>query len=474
VVAAHPRLLLTAAEKSRLLLKVSANDPSWLALKNRADTLATYTINQYTFATSSAAPLNTIYYTYQGEGWYSATLPLALAYQMTGDTKYSNKLIELAQEMIRAQTDAANPPGGYPIQLDSYYASRNVAAVIAIIYDYCYDQLSSTLKSQMVTLMNDYFDDVRINGYQAQTYSNAADGNYFGGHLYGVALMGYASYGNNPGDNPRAQEMIEWARVRFDGTLGPTLTSPGMPSRVPGAWRTQCFDGGMRPAVAFTLNSPDITGAPFKGGFDFQAWSYGSEEYSRMIDYMLIVKSATGEDIVTPHIDWFSQIPRAEKHALFPNRFMIDPTGDWGGFQGAVIIRELPIRLASILAGTDDGPGAQHFAFSEIAESNITNVQVFPAPRMGRVFLQRLCSSVHRARSSAVLHRLRAELPAGRAEPGRHERGDPLLSHAQRLDGHGDVGIHRDGIAVVGRSPALHGWASDHGSRQRLSARQCF
>jgi hypothetical protein len=132
--------------------------------------------------------------------------------------------------------------------------------------------------------------------------------------------------------------------------------------------------------VALDYNGPNISGNPFKGGFDFQAWSYGSEEFSRMINYMLIVKTATGEDILAPHIDWFSQILRAAKHALFPNRFMIDPTGDWGGNQGAVIIRELPVRLAFILAGTADGPAAQHLAYSGIAESNIPGVEVFPTP----------------------------------------------------------------------------------------------
>ena len=67
-------------------------------------------------------------------------------------TKYSNELIQLAQEMIRAQSDPDNnPPNGLPpIRLDSYYPSRNVAAVIAFIYDYCYDQLSASLKTQMI------------------------------------------------------------------------------------------------------------------------------------------------------------------------------------------------------------------------------------------------------------------------------------------------------------------------------------
>ncbi|MBI4469734.1 MAG: hypothetical protein HY650_10475 [Acidobacteria bacterium] len=374
VIGTHPRLLLTNAEKSRLLAKKNANDVSWQALKARADTLATYSIHPYKFATSSDSPEGTIYYTYQGEGWYEATLPLAFAYQMTGDTQYSNKLIQLAQEMIRAQSDPDNqPPDGLPpIRPDNYYPSRNLASVLAFIYDYCYDQLSASLKSQIIMLMNDYYDDVSVNGYQAQTYSYAAGGNFFGGHLYGVALMGYASFG----DNPRAQEMIEWARIRFDGMPGPTLDA----SKIPESWRTQCFEGGMRPAASRDFNGPDITGNPFKGGFDFQGWSYGSEEYSRMIDYLLIVKSATGEDLIAPRIDWFSQILRAEKHALFPNRFMIDPSGDWGGYQGAVISRALPTRLAFILAGTADGPTAQHFVYSEIAEPTIPEVTIYPPP----------------------------------------------------------------------------------------------
>lgn len=380
VINTHPRLLLSAADRSRLIAKKNANDPSWQALKARADTLATYTIHPYKSATNFESPLNTIYYTYQGEGWLSDTLPLAFAYQLTGDTKYSGKLIELAQEMIRAQSDPDNnPPIGIPpIQPDSYYASRNVASTLAFIFDFCYDQLSAPLKAQMVTLMNQYYDDVKVNGYQAQNFSSAADGNYFGGHLYGVGLMGFASFG----DNPRAQELIEWARIRFDGTPAPTLT----PAQIPAAWRTQVFDGGERPSVALDFNGPAITGNPFRGGFDFQAWSYGSEEFSRMMDYMLTVKSATGEDIITPHINWFSQILRAEKHALFPNRFLIDPTGDWGGFQGAVISKELPTRLAFMLAGTSDGPGAQQFASSGIDASTISNVQVFPAPEWVDLF----------------------------------------------------------------------------------------
>jgi|GEM_PF-4008831 hypothetical protein len=89
--AEHPRLLLSPDVKTRLLARKDAGDSTWLALKTQADTLTTYAIFPYNYARRSEEPNNTIFYDYQGEGWYAATLPLALAYQMTGDKVYSAK-----------------------------------------------------------------------------------------------------------------------------------------------------------------------------------------------------------------------------------------------------------------------------------------------------------------------------------------------------------------------------------------------
>src|SRR5438477_3140448 len=103
--------------------------------------------------------------------------------------------------------------------------------------------------------------------------------------------------------------------------------------------------------------APFATGAPFKGGFDFQGWAYGAETFSRLIDYFLTVRSATGEDLITPRQSWFSQMFRALKESLMPDRFKVDPSGDWGSDYGAVMGRALPVRLCNILSGTPDGPG---------------------------------------------------------------------------------------------------------------------
>src|SRR5262249_39635789 len=156
------------------------------------------------------------------------------------------------------------------------------------------DGLGASRKSKMVALMNTWFDDMRANAYQIATN---ADGNYYGGHLLCAAAMGFAS----SGDNSRAGEMIDFARIRFDGTPGSVP-----PSDVPDTYFSQVFEGGFPPAVAQGFNGPKITGAPFKGGFDFQGWAYGSGEYTRIIDYLLMVKTATGEDLITGNLSWFS------------------------------------------------------------------------------------------------------------------------------------------------------------------------
>jgi hypothetical protein len=361
VIETHPRILISAGTKPRLLSKMNAADPSWTALKSRADILSTYTILPYKYQTRTDEPPNTIFYDYQGEGWFYAAMPLALAFEMTGDTVYSNKLMELVDEMIRAQSDPDNkPPNGVgPLAPDSYYSTRHICPVLAVVYDWCYDVIGAPRRSAMVTMMNTYFDELRDSAYQRNDHS---DGNYFVGHLFATAMMGYASFG----DNPRAQEMIDYARIRFDGTSSALIDQ----DHTPADFFTQQFEGGVKPEVARDYLGPNITGAPFKGGFDFQGWAYATATFDMIIDYMLAVKSATTEDLAAPRMTWFSQILRAEKHTLMPNHFETDPSGDFGSIYGAVVGHSLPLRLAFMLAGSADGPGAQHFVTSEIAAAS--------------------------------------------------------------------------------------------------------
>lgn len=361
VVATHPRILLTPAVKAQLLARKNASDPRWLRLKARADELVTFSFFPYKWATRTTEPPNTIFYDYQGEGWSSAAMPLGLAYQMTGDTAYSNKLFGLVDEMLRAQTDPDNmPPLGLgPLVPDNYYSTRNLCPVLAIVFDWCNDQLTPARRTSIVSLMNLYYNELRDSAYQRNDH---ADGNYYVGHMFGTALMGYASFG----DNPKAQEMIDWARIRFDGTTSALIDA----EHTPEDFFAQLFEGGTRPQPAREYNGPYITAAPHKGGIHLQGWAYGTATYNWIIDYMLTVRSATGEDLIARHGSWMSQMLRALKSGLLPNRFEMDPTGDYGGNYGAVMFRSLPVRLAHVLAGTADGPGAQNFAYNEIAKTS--------------------------------------------------------------------------------------------------------
>lgn len=386
----HPRLMMDSTVRTRLIDKKVANDPTWTTLKAKADKLKNYPVEPFKYSTRYNWYSNRIFYGYQGTGWYESVMPLGLAYQMTGDTAYSNKLMELADELIRAESDPENmaPNGTSPVRVNISYASRYVAPTIAIIYDWCYDRLGSTRKSQMIDLMNIYFDSLRST-YNYRSYENNGPsiGNYFGGHLFAVAYMGYATYG----DNPRAQQMIDWARIRFDGTSSALLTSSDIPTRN----RVQAFEG---PYPAYferaRLGSWNTgTGAPFKGGFNFQGWSYGPNEFIRMVDYMLTVKTATGEDLIAQYQHWYTGMFRSMRHALYPNRITIDPVGDWGGNQGAVISHSLPARIAYTLENTPDSAAAQHFVYTEIPQNGTygyyaKDVTIYPIPEWEAFFFK--------------------------------------------------------------------------------------
>ena len=101
----HPRLLVNSDGLPALRARASAAGPAWLALKQRADMLATYTIFPYDYQNRTAEPNNSIFYDYQGEGWFRSTMPLGLAFLASGNVSYTNKLIALADELIRAQAD---------------------------------------------------------------------------------------------------------------------------------------------------------------------------------------------------------------------------------------------------------------------------------------------------------------------------------------------------------------------------------
>src|SRR6185503_14082067 len=86
-----------------------------------------------------------------------------------------------------------------------------------------------------------------------------AYGNYFGGHVMGFGLAGYAT----ESDNPRGREITAHVRRLFDTHVPPAFTSGG-----------------------------------FAGGYPIEGYVYGANHFQRLLFYMLAVKTATGEDLL--------------------------------------------------------------------------------------------------------------------------------------------------------------------------------
>ena len=365
VISSRPRVLLNSTIKTQLIAKKNANDPTWIALKQQADEFCTWPIvSPYTNPLNHQYRNDEINYYYQGSRWVEVTIPLALAYQITGDTKYSNKLKQLADVIIGG--------GNEPVQEGLGYAARNVGRAVAIIYDWCYDELTSTQRTGLVTIMKEYHKYLRKNspsGGEAYQNDFSATGNYYWGHPDADSFMGYAIAGDdNIGDvNITSAEMIAWARQRFNGEIINSL--PQNTSNISyraSDWVKQTFDGGYPSLAGRGTNLTDDKGNPHKGGIHVQGWSYGSDVFSQYIDYVQLVKTATNEDLITPNEQWWIDMLKAQKHSLLPNGYHNDEMGDNGTNYGIRLRKALPLRLAYVLQGTIHGQRAQQFLQNEL------------------------------------------------------------------------------------------------------------
>lgn len=393
IVSTHPRVLLNGAIKAQLLNKKNNNEASWQALQAKADELTTYTVLSWNENTYTSEPSNHICYSYQGGGWYDAAFNLGMAHQLTKGNAtgnqpdiYSNKLIALADTILAAQDNyflyGANDTIR-PIRVDSYYPSRFVCRAVAVIYDWCYDELGSTRRTQLANLMNHYYDAIRANGYQTQARSGD---NYFSGHFVGIGFMGYATHG----DNSRAQEMIDWADNRFDGSMYTSLGADTAKTHF-----TQTFLGDYPINLSTeTYNNPThIVGAPCQGGVYVEGWAYGAT-LARVLDYMQVRQTAANEATFDTYHPWLIALLKAQKHSLHPNRSEIDFFSDYGGSYGAFAPLYLTTRLAAILANTPEGAGAQHLRYNFVQppdnECLFSSGFVFPDEAWERFYFEDL------------------------------------------------------------------------------------
>ena len=159
----------------------------------------------------------------------------ALMYKVTGNTTYRdfsigrvNKLVTDAMALI----NAGKPPG---VTYDSFLYVGEGLGEAALVYDWCFDALTSTQKSQWIAYMNAVLYNVwhpssgNWNGVPWTWTGWATEdpfNNYHYSFLEATALVGLATQG----DNPQAQGWLDLFRVtKFGNTLVPKFntTVPG-------------------------------------------------------------------------------------------------------------------------------------------------------------------------------------------------------------------------------------------------------
>lgn len=132
-----------------------------------------------------------------------AIIPLALAYQITGDVDYAEASKAAIIKLLKRDLS----PGS------SFTEMSNLSETIvhiAVGFDWLYDYLRADEKTFMVKEVNRYMNTLMLDYVESPWHGHAIR------HLSSIGLWGYASYG----DNSRAQEFIDHARQkRFNKLL---------------------------------------------------------------------------------------------------------------------------------------------------------------------------------------------------------------------------------------------------------------
>lgn len=383
VVASRPRIFLDAPTKAALFAKKNSNSADWTNLLAAANKYLPHTVIPWNPVNAgSSAYYNTgdVFYSYCGSNWEEAALILGMAHQLTktnnagaNATAYSNKMLALADVIIKGYADYPPNTTYQPniFQYNSSYATRHVGKTIAVIYDWCYDELGATRKAALLNVMKDWFTFMSAKPYVLNQLQDDPTGNYFIGHLICAGYMGYAI----GSDDPMSQKMIDFARQRAIGTPGSLNPNTTTSAETAHNYFTQSVKGGLPSGASKSYLGPKtILAAPQQDGIPVQGWSYGGASTSFLIDYYYLVKSCTGEDLMQTDASFktfMTKTAEALVHAYTPSNFQYDNANDNGSFLGCVTSYGLPLRLSAILEGTPQGPNIEYFYKTALKPVNL-------------------------------------------------------------------------------------------------------
>ena len=301
--APHPRIWLDDATTTRLNGLVTANDPTWVALKAQADQLLAYTVPAYD---ANACSANQICFTYGGVGWLNAVQPLGLAYRMTGNVAYANQ--------VKAILNAMAAAGTAPMVWNSGYASRGAVLALALGYDWVYDQLNDADKANYASVLDTWWTWTQTSGGAYAWYGVPnPDDNYYGGVIVGFGLAALAV----EGDDSNASAMQSAILTSFN---------------------------------TYVMGRTGILQQSALGGYPIEGFNYGHTSFMRLIQYMWGMKTAGKSDLLSASGTWIRTLAKSLLYNLKPDMWSTTDEGAFTGSYSHVLAQNYPLFLCNILS----------------------------------------------------------------------------------------------------------------------------
>ena len=162
----HPRLYVTANDLPALQARAVQTNPRWTQLQTQAT--GSYDVND----------------------WNNVMEGSALVGLVTGQASACAQAMHIAE----LQRDA-----------DTTYTLNSGAGEIALVYDWCYPQMTPVTRTNMLAYFNAWGDKQKWASPTHFTDAQPGWGNYWPNYSYAFALIGLAT----AGDNPRAEEWLD-------------------------------------------------------------------------------------------------------------------------------------------------------------------------------------------------------------------------------------------------------------------------
>ncbi len=295
----HPRLILDANTLATLRARAAANTPQWQHLKHYCDSFIGGTVNKPLPDNSANdypdAP--DIGQGYEGDGYWAPFWSEALCYQTlrVSDPTDAAKYGAIAANMAVKMSLPTTMQGEDPCK-DDGYVMRFFGVGMGILYDWVYDVLTPTQRTQIYTTANAWQTSWESNGgCSAFAYANPV-GNYFAGFFHAKTVMALATAGDNPS---AASEWTDWQTIQYQ-------TAPSKPPHI-----------GVQPYYA-----AHMTGGGWPEGFG----NYGPLATLNMSLPAWEVKTATGTDLVTAASAYTFPDDAGNylMHFTWPTRYYID------------------------------------------------------------------------------------------------------------------------------------------------------